>query len=146
VLTRLGELDTEELLRYCEDSWHDVPDVAYDALGERAAADLNLLRSLLARINEGLPSYDSSVAVNLLHRILRLPAETLSAVEHDLLALTGSGIPAIRNVIISSLTAKWVTPEAARKLAQEGLDDPSPGVRNSATRVLRLLQNSLTIS
>lgn len=146
VLTRLGELDTEELLGYCEDSWHDVPEVAYDALGERAAADLNLLRSLLARINGGLPSYHSSVAVNLLHRILRLPAETLSAVEHDLLALTGSGIPAIRNVIISSLTAEWVTPEAARKLAQEGLDDPSPGVRNSATKVLRLLQNSLTIS
>lgn len=141
VLTRLGELDTEELLRYCEDSWHDVPDVAYDALGERAAADLNLLRSLLARINEGLPSYDSSVAVNLLHRILRLPAEILSAVEQDVLALTYSEIAAVRDVIISSLTAEWVTPEAARKLAQEGLADPSPGVRNSATKVLRLLQN-----
>jgi hypothetical protein len=139
VLTRFGELDTEELLHYCEDGWHDVPDVAYEALAERAGADPNLLKSLLARINKGLPPYESSTAINLLYRLLKLPAETLSAVEPDLLALTGSDVPAIRDVIISSLTAEWVTSEAAGRLATEALNDPSPGVRNSATKVLRLL-------
>ncbi len=140
VLARLGELDTEELLRYCEDRRHDVPDVAYEALAERAGSDPNLLRTLLARVNEGLPPYESSTAINLFYALLRLPAETLSAVDSDLLALTGSPVPAIRDVIISSLTAEWVTYEEASRLATAALNDPSPGIRNSATKVLRLLQ------
>ena len=139
VLTRLGELETEELLRCCEDRWHDVPDVAYEVLAERAGSDPNLLRTLLARVNEGLPAYESSTAINLLYTLLKLPAETLNDVEPDLLALTGSPVPAIRSIIISSLTAEWVAYEAARRLATEALNDPSPGVRNSATKVLRLL-------
>lgn len=139
VLTRLGELDLEELLHCCEDAWHGVTDVAYEALSDRAGADINLLKSLLARIKDGLPPYESSTAVNLLYSLLRLPAEILSTVESNLLALNESSIPAIRKIIISSLTSEWVTYEAAHRLTKAALNDPSPAVRNSATNVLRLL-------
>lgn len=142
ILTRLGELDTEELLRYCEDPWYKVPDVAYEAVVERAGADKDLLKSLLVRINKGLPPYKSSTAVNLLYKLLTLPSETLSAVETDLLTLTSSDVQDIRKVIISSLTAEWVTYEAAHRLASEAIRDPSPAVRNAATEVLRLLHRN----
>ena len=72
----------------------------------------------------------------MLYALLKLPAEILRAVERDLLALNESDIPAIRDVIISSLTAEWVPMEAALRLAKEALNDSSPRVRNSATRVL----------
>jgi len=139
----MGVLDTEDLLHYCEDQWHSVRDVAYESLSSRAAAEPNLFKSLLARIKVGLEPYDLSIAVNLLYALLKLPIDVLRVVESNLVELGESEIPAIRDVIASSLTSEWVPREMAMEMANEWLSDPDPSVRSSATKALRLLNVSL---
>lgn len=139
LLTRLDAWDTEEFLRLSSEKDPRISDEAIQALSGSAAADLDVLRSLLTRIMQGLAPYPSSTAINLVEALLRLPTETLQPVEGQLLALVGSEIPAIRARFISSLTADWVTHETACSVAQAAINDPAPGVRNSAVRTLRLL-------
>lgn len=139
LLIKLGALDTEELLSLSSLKEPRISGEAIRALTVLGAGDLALLRSLLTRIKEGLTPYPSSTALNLLEALLRLPAEILRPVETELLAIAGAEIPAIRARLISSLTSGWSERDAALATAQKAIDDPSPGVRNSAVHTLRLL-------
>jgi hypothetical protein len=137
----LGYVNTEELLPFCEDSDVDVSGEAYKALTSRASADRETFRSLLSTIKNGLESYHSSTALNLLNSLLTLPVDTLSAVEPELLSLTDSEIPAVRVRAISSLTGSWVNREVALERATAALKDEVPAVRNAGTKTLRLLHS-----
>jgi hypothetical protein len=139
LLTELDALDTEELLNLSSATQPGISGEAIRALAAYAAGQPDLLRSLLTRIKEGLSPYPSSTALNLLHALLRLPAETLQKVEPELLAIAQAEIPALRASIISSLTSGWVTRDTALKTARGAINDPAPGVRNSAVRTIRLL-------
>ena len=139
LLTQLNALDTEELLNLSSAIDPGISSEAIRALTASAASQPDLLRSLLTRIKEGLTSYPSSTALNLLDALLGLPRETLQPVEPELLAITGAEIPAIRARLISSLTSEWTTHETALQVVQGAINDPAPGVRNSAVRTLRLL-------
>lgn len=141
LLTKLGALDTEELLSLSSLKEPGISGEATRALTVLGAGDLALLRSLLARIKEGLTPYPSSTALNLLEALLRLPTGILRPVETELLAVAGAAIPAIRARLISSLTSGWAEHDAALAASQKAIDDPSPGVRNSAVRTLRLLNS-----
>lgn len=142
LLARLDALDTEELLRLSSKKDPRISGEAIRAL-TGSAADSDVLKSLLLRIKEGLKPYPSSTALNLLEALLRLPTELLQQVEAELLAISGSEIPAIRARLVSSLTSAWTTHEGALNVAQAALTDPAPGVRHSAVRTLRLLARSM---
>lgn len=142
LLTRLDAFDPEELLSLSSEKDPGISGEAIRALTASAARRPDLLTSLLTRIKEGLTPYPSSTALNLLEALLRLPTETLQPVEAELLAIAGTEIPAIRARLISSLTADWTTHQGALNVAQSAFNDPAPGVRNSAVRILRLLRRS----
>jgi hypothetical protein len=139
LLTQLDALDTEELLDLSSAKEPGISGEAIRALTAYASGQQDLLKSLLTRIKEGLTPYPSSTALNLLEALLRLPTNVLRPFEAELLAITDAEIPAIRARLISSLTSGWAERDVALAEAQKAIDDPSPGVRNSAVRTLRLL-------
>jgi hypothetical protein len=139
-LARMSAMGADELLRLCEDKWHDVRDTAVESLAGLAANNAELLRELLVRIKDGLPGFDSSTAMNVLNALLALPAEVLRHAISELLALADSTIPAVRARLVSSFTGAWIDPDVALTQVQRALVDPNPAVRNAATRTLRLLR------
>jgi len=139
-LTRMGAMGADELLRLCEDKWHDVRDTAVESLAGLAANNAELLRGLLVRIKDGLPGFDSSTAMNVLNALLALPAEVLKPAMSELLALADSTTPAVRARLVSALTSGWVDSSVTMAQVRQALSDPSPAVRNTATRTLRLLR------
>lgn len=144
LLARLGAFGTEELLRLCEDQGHGVSGVAYKTLTAHAGVDPELLGSLLTRIKEGLPPHRSATALNLLDALLNLPSETLTRVSSALSAVLDANIPAVRARVVASLTAGWIDHQTALKLARKALSDPTPGVRNTALKTLRLLSGDVS--
>jgi len=139
LLTRLDALNSEELLSLSSSKEPGISGEAIGALTAYAASQPDLLSSLLTRIKEGLRPYPSSTALNLLEALLKLPTNILQLVEAELLAIAEAEIPAIRARLISSLISGWVERNAALGAAQKAIDDPSPGVRNSAVCTLRLM-------
>lgn len=140
LLTKLKALDTEDLLTLSSAKEPGIAGEAIIALTNSTASDQDLLRSLLTKIRMGLAPYPSSTTLNLFQALLKLPAKILEPVRPELLAVGESEIPAIRARLISSLTSEWVPVDIALQVAQAGIDDPIPGVRNSAVRTIRLLR------
>lgn len=145
LLTKLGALDTEELLSLSSGKEPGVSEQAIRSLTTDAATHPDLLKSLLTRIKEGLKPYPSATAVNLLDALLGLPANILQFFETELLGMYEAEMPVVRARIVSSLTSGWTSKETALGLAKRGIDDPVPGVRNSAVRTIRLLTTVTTL-
>jgi hypothetical protein len=139
-LIRLNVFSLDDLIGLYEDLDFDVSKTALAAI-KKAANNEALLESILIRIQEGLPPFKSSTALNLFNSLLELPSEQLKAVESTILDINRFKITAIRKKIVSILTSEWVSPDAAITSAQNALQDPSPSVRNTAVRTFRLLSS-----
>lgn len=145
VLIKLDAFKVDELLQLCEDKDFDISKEAYKTISKKASDDQTVLEELLKQIKDGLQSFKSSTAYNLLNDLLALPADKLKTVESKVIQILESKIPAIRERIISKLTGEWISPNKALLQAENSLKDTSPSVRNRAIKTLRLLQNKNSI-
>jgi hypothetical protein len=84
-LIRINAFILDDLIGLYEDLDFDVSKTALKAIKKAVNNNEALLESILSRIQEGLPPFKSSTALNLFNSLLEIPSEQLKAVESILL-------------------------------------------------------------
>jgi hypothetical protein len=140
ILAAVGALNMERLLELCEDNWGSVKDAAVETLTDWGKTNVKLLRVLLRRYA------DKGGPLKLLEALLKLPRETLTSVEPDLLLLAQSPNRAVKIQFFQAILSLPLTKSNAQRLASEGINDGDASVRNAAVRSLRVLSSNTNSS
>ena len=133
ILTDLGELSVDELVRLTKDPWHEVANAARETLKKLAAKD----RVIMAAVLERVCNLEADIQV--IETILTLPTQTLRDSSDSLLTLMDCPHANIRARVVLALSGPWIDRDRASQVARKVLSDPSPAVRNGATIALRAL-------
>jgi hypothetical protein len=135
VIDQLNGFTVSELVELCSDPRKDVKDAARDALLRLCKSEESALNNVIDLIQQ------ERASINILAKLIELPAEILQSTEKQILALLDSPLPELRAETLKMLHGGWLADETAMELAEKFLDDPDVHVRNQAVATLRELES-----